>query len=579
MLPIKLLILFLLTSLCAVSKNFTDCLVDLQHTLPPGSHAVVDNEGRFVNDPRNATAILYFTCVTECGAGPDIHPWTTFSQEFSAWLLPYLALLSQLPFGARDRWDNLLAAILTVGSPALAAYSIAITILNGRWLMRLFGSYSYPNRRNAVRVLSSLQQSPLRIASDRRLLASLVVLPENDKWWSELIAWLDYAHTWSISAASFIAWVVVAYAFTIANSFTDDIASKTGYSGQGVGAIWLWLIPIVFLWLQISPKCDSAMVRKALDRANEVAYVAGTDDHNPVLASRLSSHRAIYLNRDRSQTLYADQHISVPTYNYSRLFTWTEAVREVAACFSNATSHAESFEPVDSEMEWLQGGHLDTIRSENRRGTFVQVVKYCSSPGSQPKLPPEIFGHASGVWTRLAIASIAALGLQWGTTGAAFLTVYLTPTTGLGCRSGAYLIYGLASTLVMIMLILSSILAHYASVCSPQDPFRPHLRPLKGRLLAWSSILLRRSGKILGFSNAIWLVMVCVFQITGFFDRCYCDSSVIGRGADKAFMVIKLLDPDVKHMLGGWISGVVFGVGTVVVFTLFMNLMIQNNDD
>ncbi|KAJ8073073.1 hypothetical protein PM082_019941 [Marasmius tenuissimus] len=580
------ILLFLLTSLFPSassndSSRFALCLDKIQHS---GSNTSwVNNLGQPVDNPDNATAIPYGACVKECGASPYIHSWTTFAPEFSAWLLPYLALLSQLPFGARDRWDNLLAAILTVGSPALAAYSVAITVLNGRWIVRLFGSYSYPNRRNAVRILNSLQQSPLRITPDRCLLASLVVLPENDNWWSELVASLDYAHTWSISAASFIAWVVVAYAFTIANSFTDDIASKTQYSGQGVGAIWLWLIPVVFSWLQISPKCDSAMVRKAFNRANKVAYTAGINDHDPDLASRSSPHGAIYLDRDRSRTLYADQHISVPIYNYSRLFTWTEAAREVAACFSNATSHAESFKPVDSEMRWVYSFELvdsemrrvegDTVRSENRRGTSEQVVRYCFSE-SQP-LPPEIFEHASGVWTRLVIASLAALGLQWGTTGAAFLTVYLTPTTGLGCRSGAYLIYGLAATFVMIMLILSSILAHYASVYSPRDSPKPHLKSVKGRLLAGSSIFLRRSGKILGFSNAIWLVMVCVFQIIGFFDRCYCNSSVIGRGAGGAYMVVKLLNPDIKHVLAGWIGGVALGVGTVVLFAIFMNLMIQ----
>ncbi|KAJ8073074.1 hypothetical protein PM082_019942 [Marasmius tenuissimus] len=553
----------------AASNNFTLCLYDIQHT---GSRSGVNNLGQFVRNPDDATAIPYITCVKECGTGPDIRPWTLVAQEFSAWLLPYLALLSQLPFGAHDRWDNLLAGVLTIGSPALAAYSVAITVLNERWLVRLFNSYSWPNRRNAVRVLSSLQQSPIRIGTDRRLLAFLVVLPENDAWWSELVAWLDYAHTWSISAASFIAWVVITYAFTIANSFAGDVTTKTAINGQSVGSIWLWLIPIVFSWLQISPKCDSMMVKKALDRANKIAYVVGSNDRDRVLASCINGHRAIYLDRDRAHTLHPDQHVTVPIYNYARLFTWTEAVREVATCFSNATTHADSFEPVDSKMKWMDGGRsdLNAIPPENRRGTSAQVEKYCCL--ELGPLPPN---HSSGVWTRLAIASLAGLGLQWGTTSAAFLTVYLTPTTGLGCHSDAYLVYASAATLVMIMLILSSILAHYASACSPQDPLRPHLRPLKGRLFAWSSIFLRRSGKILGFLNAMWLIMVCVFQVTGFFKRCYCDSSVMSRGAEKAYMVINTLDPDIKAMMAGWIGGMVLGVGTAVVFIVFMNLMVQ----
>ncbi|KAE9383565.1 hypothetical protein BT96DRAFT_1032018 [Gymnopus androsaceus JB14] len=39
------------------------------------------------------------------------------------------------------------------------------------------------------------------------LLTSLIVLPENDEWWKELSEHLDYTYTWSISAATSIAWV------------------------------------------------------------------------------------------------------------------------------------------------------------------------------------------------------------------------------------------------------------------------------------------------------------------------------------------------------------------------------------
>ena len=82
--------------------------------------------------------------------------WTVFSQQFSSWLLPWLALVSQLPFGANDKFDNFIATLLTVGSPTLAAYSLALTVLNGRWIARRFGSFNYPNTRNAVRILNSL---------------------------------------------------------------------------------------------------------------------------------------------------------------------------------------------------------------------------------------------------------------------------------------------------------------------------------------------------------------------------------------------------------------------------------------
>jgi hypothetical protein len=55
--------------------------------------------------------------------------------------------------------------LLTVGSPTLAAYSLALTVLNGFWIARRFSFVGYPNARNAVKILSSLQQSSLEVVS------------------------------------------------------------------------------------------------------------------------------------------------------------------------------------------------------------------------------------------------------------------------------------------------------------------------------------------------------------------------------------------------------------------------------
>jgi hypothetical protein len=91
-----------------------------------------------------------------------------------------------------------MSMLLTVGSPTLAAYSLALTVLNGHWIAQRFSGVSYPNVRNAVKILSSLQQSPLQVNTDDSLLASLVVLHSNDEFWEELTEWLNFVHTWFV---------------------------------------------------------------------------------------------------------------------------------------------------------------------------------------------------------------------------------------------------------------------------------------------------------------------------------------------------------------------------------------------
>jgi hypothetical protein len=247
--------------------------------------------------------------------------------------------VSQLPFGANDKLDNLVSVLLTVGSPALAGYSLALSVLNGRWIARRFGAYDYPNVRYAVQILSSLQQSPLTVTTTNSLLASLVVLPENDEWWRELAIWLNYTHTWSVSAVSSIAWVIIAYVFTLVNSFTDDPAVKIEVTGQAVGSLWIWLLPIVIGWLQISPKCDSLRVRQAIERANKIAYVA-TPSGVPTLASEVSRQHAISLSPSSDELLRCDERCTAPIYNYSRFLPWTQAVEEVCQVYRVASDRA-----------------------------------------------------------------------------------------------------------------------------------------------------------------------------------------------------------------------------------------------
>ncbi|GLB43156.1 hypothetical protein LshimejAT787_1300670 [Lyophyllum shimeji] len=161
-----------------------------------------------------------------------------------------------------------MSVLLTIGSPALAAYSLGLTVLNRRWLMRSFMPYDHPNSRRAVQVLNDLQQSSFQLTTSD----SLLRLPDNTQWWIELITWLDYTHTWTISAMASTSWVILAYLFTMYYVFTSDVEDLVVRS-QHVGNVWLWLFPIVTCWLQLSPKCDSHRTRHAIERANRLPFL------------------------------------------------------------------------------------------------------------------------------------------------------------------------------------------------------------------------------------------------------------------------------------------------------------------
>ena len=366
----------------------------------------------------NATAITYDLCVSQCGTFQEPFQWTVFSKQFMSWLLPWLALLLQLPFGANDKLDNLESMLLTLGSPTLAAYSLALTVLNGRWIAQLFSKYRYPNAKNAVRILSKLQQSPFRVDKDDGLLASLIILPQNDGWWEELVERLDcYSHTWSISAATSIAWVIIAYIFTIAHYFSQDAQNALNPNRDGfesIGSLWLWLLPIVVGWLQFSPPCDSIRLYQAVDRANTMAHIANPTSQ-PIKAEVVFRKRAIDLARSELDTARLDEHSTPPIYNYARFLPWVQSVVVVSDALGIISERDHHHDPVDPGTEWRD-------RNSDGGGTLtaLQVGNYSlPRPGSVYDHPRHKWGLDSSLICRMVVASAVALILQWGTTGGA----------------------------------------------------------------------------------------------------------------------------------------------------------------
>ncbi|KAJ7198807.1 hypothetical protein GGX14DRAFT_536624 [Mycena pura] len=485
---------------------------------------------------------------------------------FLAWLLPFLALAAQLPFGATDKLDNIFAVLLSVGSPTLAAYSLSLTVLNWHWIARRFSRVSYPNTRNAIKILNRLQQAPIKVVSRDSLLASLVVLPENDRWWNELVDWLDYTHTWSISSVASIMWVSVAFLFTVIDSFTGAvITSALNANGQGVGSAYLWLLPVVIGWLQLGPKCDSARLHRAVDRANAEAYVAS--DRGAVLANETTADCAISLSK-YTGSVHRDEQCSPPIYNYARFLPWVQAVEEVYHVFEEASARTERHLSVNPLIPWKRENKTGKVGSANRSGTSAQVEAYVrpANPVPRSRWGPDVF-------SRFFVSSLLALALTWSTTGAAVIVVWFTPTRGLGCRSGAYLLYGALSTLVWMLLVTSSTLAHYSA--QPTLDVEGLLSYTRASRVAGSlAIALRRMGKLLATVNAVWIVLACIFQFSSFFDRCYCNSSVLGLGR-AAYDVVDLVPADISIMKSAWIGGIVLAGGCSILYIVWLNIFIN----
>ena len=416
---------------CAQNASSLDCGSGLTSTA--AFSMLLTSIGNHVDSPDQATALSYTGCTGYCGRGTGPFSWSVFAQEYSAWLLPYLALLSQLPFGARRRTDNLMSAILTLGSPTLAGYSLYMTLLNARWVNdQLFSGIDYPSaavRQSVVRVLSSLQQVPLRVHPGQSArFESLVVHPDNDDWWTTLAEELNYSQTWSIASATSIAWVVIAYLLTVADSLSN-VSQNIDSNGQGTGSGWLWLLPIVMGWLVLSPKCDYDRVHGAYYRANRQVFVA--DSYDPTAPpTHVTSNFGLTINPSPDRELDGgditspDELRIPPIFNYARTFSWYRNVYLTFLFYR--TARRELNQRFGADGMHILGNLRNGVPRECRLGTRDQIARYCRPDDRE-------YSGANVLWPRgllfnMIVASLMSLQLQWGTTGAAVLAVWYTPT-------------------------------------------------------------------------------------------------------------------------------------------------------
>jgi len=491
-----------------------------------------------------------------------------------------------------DPLEDVLNFFMTVGSPALASYSLQITHLNSRWLRKAFLDLEYPNSGAIPIVISAFQHVPIRVSSHPSLLPSLIVLPQNDGYWDLLLRGVEKTRRWSIPLVMGFIWVVFSILLTIIDSFYAPPSSDVGYA---IVATWTYLLPLIMGWLHVGSQPEPNHLRECLDAANQLTWVATDERDSPALAGSITgrSTQAIEFMRGDVDPARKDELRTVPVFNYSRAFVWALNAHNVLSLAKNAAAKAEQRVPVDNNgpgrgAVWVVS-NPGSVARENRLGTDAQVIKYCTeittplervfgapspvSPGTPntpaallPLYPPPEIARkpsrwAPGIWSRVVFATLFALGLQWGTVGAAVLIHYWKPPVGFGCRAMSFLMYGVAATLAFFLCLASTILAH---VSRPQhDPIYWH--SWSQTYLNGGAVLCGYMGKGLAIASGIGIMVVCFFQTSGAFNNCYCASVTSDKGVhDVVFLTINyVIGPSIIKV---WIGGLVLTFSAAILF-------------
>ena len=123
----------------------------------------------------------------------------------------------------------------------------------------------HENKTTVARALISLQQIPLQLTKDERLLSSI---PITDWWGHEIVDRLGRRNAWTVATASSVAWVVIAFVFTLIDSFVSlNDSTEDKAEGHAIGTLWLWLLCLVIGWLWV-PTYTCGELNSALRHAN-----------------------------------------------------------------------------------------------------------------------------------------------------------------------------------------------------------------------------------------------------------------------------------------------------------------------
>ncbi|KAJ6559729.1 hypothetical protein B0H19DRAFT_1145688 [Mycena capillaripes] len=239
-----------------------------------------------------------------------------------------------------------------------------------------------------------------------------------------------------------------------------------------------------------------------------------------------------------------DERQEGPIFNHGRLFTWFAVTAHVERGFDAAIESFQAGKPVPTTTK--DAANCCKLREHEDLWAFT----------AWSELPGDVIKH---MW----MAALVALFLQWGTTGAAVFVAYSTPAVGIGCRSGSYLIYGVAATLSWVILVLSHLLSHSAMQRLERNP--KHKTGILGGMAVGTRLL----GKTLAICNAMWLVASSVMEDIGFFQTCWCQTDAFQYHRSGWTPVFKG-QQDLRAVAQGiWIGGFIWSVVVCLITGAF----------
>ncbi|RPA98526.1 hypothetical protein L873DRAFT_1687229 [Choiromyces venosus 120613-1] len=521
LLTLFLLLLFSSPVSVAAETNFTQCGADLKArekngTLPPEDIYTGPVKGPLGKKPEDRVLLITFAgCEKHCGSTPDFYEWPESSDTITTWVLPLVGLVLQAPFESNNFRQTMFVIFRWLGSPIVSLMCIfwnmkvtrkcAIMVDMSVEKDHYLPSSIFAELRDSFYLLSVINQYELNFLSDEqeRYLETIlrVGLFDRRPGITNIRARVAKSirrerRRGAVQVLVSLAWFLVAMVISINKAFGNLGENATAHN-LALGLLMSWL---------------------------PVLMAATIVDRNPMDARYVCSKLNNFLRK--IEVIHHMPHM-VPGVGVAD----SEFLGEFAG---------------QGRVRWHYGiAHsllrkLETMHGMGRNWSSNHTLVYELSTASTSSAL-RIF-DASEVW-QMSASFMMVCSCSIG----AFVLSYYTPTVGLGCRSGGYMIFGLGAFGCQIVEMAAWAL----------------LRPGFWRRLAQWFL------RTLELANFCWLVYIIAAQTFGIYNTCRCKSSMWGGAGGyvdfEGVQYYKLYNIEYSWMAGTVITCVFLGIGFAYV--------------
>lgn len=409
--------------------------------------------GIFAHSSKQPPLISFEGCNILCGRGNEYYAWTEIASTITTWLLPIVGMLLQAPYESNQFRQTLLALIRWVGSPiASLSYILWNIKVTGRCAMMADMATRYEdvpgpesefaNLRDSMHILAVMNQYSTTIATCGKAAEKLlrVALFSNSLQLSpgaggtprnlvlrrrKLAKTLREGRRRGVVPV-FIAvmWFLFALAISIQAAFGQLGNNHTAHD-LAVGLLLAWLPVLILCSIVDRNPAAADNTRLKLNKLLELVRTALLDpDLRKTLLKDLGS--SPWPDFDWTRELSSDE------YSGGDFFTrfagqgrkrFHYGVAQPILAGSEATYIAEY------GRNWLQNAELARTKL---------ILGEEQSPGLRSFDFREL-------WQVLSATILVV-----GTAAGAFIISFYTPTVGLGCRSGGYMIFVILAVFTLL---------------------------------------------------------------------------------------------------------------------------------